>query len=211
VYVPLKPPSIYQANSLPAIPNLHSIQTLTSEKAASALDKHLPSERTTPLNVLLQVNTSGEESKSGLNPLTSTSSDSPLLALALHVVRACPRLRLQGLMTIGALEASLTADAAPNRDFETLVATRDALAQALNAARESGVLADGQWGENGRLLLSMGMSADYEAALRAGADIVRVGTGVFGARKSKEELKAVEAKVEVDRFNQSSGDLKPSP
>jgi uncharacterized pyridoxal phosphate-containing UPF0001 family protein len=42
-----------------------------------------------------------------------------------------------------------------------------------------------KWGEEGRLLLSMGMSSDFEAALKAGSDIVRVGTGIFGARAKK--------------------------
>jgi uncharacterized pyridoxal phosphate-containing UPF0001 family protein len=47
---------------------------------------------------------------------------------------------------------------------------------------EQGVV---RWGENGKLILSMGMSSDFEAALRAGSDIVRVGTGIFGERFKK--------------------------
>ena len=55
-----------------AIPNLYAVQTLTSAKAATALDKALPSPavRPEPLRVLLQVNTSGEDAKSGLPPLS---------------------------------------------------------------------------------------------------------------------------------------------
>ncbi|KAF9006246.1 hypothetical protein BDZ89DRAFT_1233642 [Hymenopellis radicata] len=53
------------------IPNLHTIQTLTSAKAASALNKALPPTRAAPLNVLIQVNTSGEDAKSGLAPLST--------------------------------------------------------------------------------------------------------------------------------------------
>jgi PLP dependent protein len=153
------------------------------------------------LNVLLQINTSGEESKSGIDPLsddTTTHNSSPLLSLAKHIINACPRLHLQGLMTIGALDASLAADNLPNRDFETLVRTRDALHTVLASERDQGRLV-GKWGaaEDEKLLLSMGMSADFEAALRAGADIVRVGSSIFGARKKKEEVKAAEAKEEV--------------
>ena len=81
-------------------------------------------------------------------------------------------------MTIGSLSESLSSD--ENRDFELLEKTRDKLQAAL---KEQGM--DG-WGEDGKLVLSMGMSSDFETALRAGSDIVRVGTGIFGERaKSK--------------------------
>jgi len=80
-------------------------------------------------------------------------------------------------MTIGSLSESLSGDG--NRDFELLKKARDRLQTALT---EQGL--DG-WGENGKLVLSMGMSSDFEAALRAGSDIVRVGTGIFGERAKK--------------------------
>jgi uncharacterized pyridoxal phosphate-containing UPF0001 family protein len=101
-----------------------------------------------------------------------------LLELAKHVVTLCPRLYLQGLMTIGFLSESLSA-ADENRDFETLKRTRDSLQNALSSANLEG------WGQDGKLLLSMGMSSDFEAALKAGSDIVRVGTGIFGERHKK--------------------------
>ncbi|KAJ7796766.1 hypothetical protein B0H14DRAFT_3093280 [Mycena olivaceomarginata] len=173
-----------KAKVLAAIPNLYSIQTLTSMKAATALNRALPTERTTPLNILIQINTSGEDSKSGLSPLHSGFDSSAEVAkadvtqLARHIITECPRLRLQGLMTIGALEQSLGGD--ENADFERLKETRDALAKAL-----MGEFGAEKWGEEGRLLLSMGMSSDFEAALKAGSDIVRVGTGIFGARARK--------------------------
>ena len=103
-----------------AIPNLYAVQTLTSAKAATALDKALPSPavRPEPLRVLLQVNTSGEDAKSGLPPLSPAAAEdgdeadaAPLVQLARHVVAECPRLRLAGLMTIGALAESLGAAA----------------------------------------------------------------------------------------------------
>ena len=171
-----------------AIPNLFSVQTLGSIKAASALDKALPSNRTTsPLRVFLQVNTSGEDSKSGLPPLTQSTSDlenSELVGLAHHILNNCPKLHLEGLMTIGALELSLSAsETEKNADFEKLKETRDILDKYL--ADNYGE--DRNWGyeDTRRLLLSMGMSNDFEAALKSGSDIVRVGTGIFGQRAKK--------------------------
>lgn len=160
---------------------------MTSTKAATALNKYIPQERSNPLRILLQVNTSGEDNKSGLLPLSSSTTsaeESELVKLAKHVISECPRLRLQGLMTIGSLAESLASAEKPNHDFETLVETRDAL----QALLKESFSAD-QWGADGKLLLSMGMSSDFEAALKSGSDIVRVGTGIFGARAKKEEIK----------------------
>ncbi|KAI0079623.1 hypothetical protein K474DRAFT_1591862 [Panus rudis PR-1116 ss-1] len=176
-----------KAKTLATIPNLHAIQTVTSIKAANVLNKYVPTERTTPLNILIQVNTSGEENKSGLPPLTPSSSDvdsSELVQLAKHIISQCPRLHIQGLMTIGSIEQSLAAaQRKENHDFETLIQTRDVLQNVLQN------VTDGKWGEEGRLLISMGMSSDFEAALKYGSDIVRVGTGIFGVRPKKEEVK----------------------
>ncbi|KIY72453.1 hypothetical protein CYLTODRAFT_417852 [Cylindrobasidium torrendii FP15055 ss-10] len=171
-----------KAKTLAAIPNLHTIQTLTSTKAASALNKNIPDTRTTPLNILIQVNTSGEDVKSGLPPLTAGASTGELTELAKFIVTECPKLSLQGLMTIGSLEQSLNSEGG-NNDFETLKATRDVLEKYCHDE-----LAGKSWGVDGRLLLSMGMSSDFEAALKAGSDIVRVGTGIFGGRKTKTEI-----------------------
>ena len=176
-----------------AIPSLYSIQTLTSTKAATALNKALSEDRPSPLNILLQVNTSNEDQKSGVPPLTPSMPDSEvdgaeLVQVAKHILMECPRLRLQGLMTIGSLAESLSAEK-ENEDFACLVSTRDVLEGAL--ARVGFPRESAKWGdENNRLLLSMGMSSDFEAALAAGSDIVRVGTGIFGARAKKEEIQA---------------------
>ena len=176
-----------------AIPSLYSIQTLTSTKAATALNKALSEDRPSPLNILLQVNTSNEDQKSGVPPLTPSMPESEvdgaeLVQVAKHILTECPRLRLQGLMTIGSLAESLSAEK-ENEDFACLVSTRDVLEGAL--ARVGFPRESAKWGdENNRLLLSMGMSSDFEAALAAGSDIVRVGTGIFGARAKKEEIQA---------------------
>ncbi|TCD62399.1 hypothetical protein EIP91_006927, partial [Steccherinum ochraceum] len=174
-----------KAGILAKIPNLHCVQTVSSTKIATYLNKNLPPERTTPLNMLLQVNTSGEDNKAGI----FWSSTSELTALALHVIQECPNLHLQGLMTIGSLSESLS-DGDENKDFKTLIGVRDTLEAALKEAAGAGA---GGWGEDGRLLLSMGMSSDFKAALAAGSDVVRVGTGIFGARPKKEAVASAPA------------------
>jgi pyridoxal phosphate enzyme (YggS family) len=105
--------------------------------------------------VCLQVNISGEASKSGLVP-----ADVPAVAQA---VAALPRLRLRGLMAIPEPAADAAAQRAPHR----------ALRQLLEALNAQGLALD---------TLSMGMSADLEAAVAEGATIVRVGTAIFGGR-----------------------------
>jgi PLP dependent protein len=107
------------------------------------------------LNICLQVNLDDEAAKGGVAPAA-------VPALAAEVA-ALPRLRLRGLMCIPPLDADLDAQ---RRRFAALAA----LLARLNA-------------DGARLdTLSMGMSADLEAAICAGATIVRVGTALFGAR-----------------------------
>lgn len=169
-----------------AIPNIFAIQTLDSAKKATALNKGLPDDRTEPLNVFIQVNTSGEDSKSGLPPLLPSeepNAEAEVLALAYHVLHDCPRLHLRGLMTIGSLEQSHSSEIEPNQDFKTLIQTANVLESSLRSKPEHA----SRWGgPSGKLELSMGMSADFEPAIKAGAGTVRVGTGIFGARKIKE-------------------------
>lgn len=164
------------------------IQTLTSAKTASALDRNLSTQRETPLHVMLQVNTSGEASKSGLAPVYAEAEgaldeETPLevLELANHVISSCKKLHLLGVMTIGSFEAS-TNDSEPNPDFESLRKTRDSLQLKLQEKYP-----DGKWGQDGHLLMSMGMSSDFEEAIEAGSDIVRVGTSIFGQRPKKND------------------------
>ena len=109
-----------------------------------------------PLNVLIQVNVSGEASKSGAAPRD-------VAALA-RVVDALPRLRLRGLMGI----PEPTDDAALQR------ARFVALREMVKALRADGLPLD---------TLSMGMSDDLEAAIAEGSTMVRVGTAIFGARR----------------------------
>ena len=130
---------------------VHSIERL---KIAERLSAQRPPELP-PLNVCLQVNVSGEASKSGCAP-----ADLGDLA---HAITALPHLRLRGLMAI----PEPTDDPRLQRSrFATLRGLRDVL----NAA---GLQLD---------TLSMGMSHDLEAAIMEGASIVRIGTALFGER-----------------------------
>lgn len=132
------------------------VQSVDREKVAVRLAEQRPPARP-PLNVLLQVNISGETSKSGVVPVEATS-------LATAIARL-PRLRLRGVMAIPEptedASAQRRAFAAVRRVFESLRA-------------EQGPHVD---------TLSMGMSADLEAAIAEGATMVRIGTAIFGARK----------------------------
>jgi pyridoxal phosphate enzyme (YggS family) len=131
---------------------VHGIERLKIAERLSAQRKpDLP-----PLNVCIQVNVSGEASKSGVAP-----GELPALAQA---VAALPQLRLRGLMCIP--EPS---------DDENLVRSRFATLRRLRDA----LVTDGMTLDT----LSMGMSHDLEAAIAEGATIVRVGTAIFGERQ----------------------------
>ena len=134
------------------------------------------------MNVYIQINTSSEDSKSGLPPLTSSSTASDLaVELAVHVLRDCPGLKLLGLMTIGSWDASHD-PSKPNPDFEALKQTRKELVRLLKG---EGV--EGGPGQEEDLELSMGMSADFIQAIKEGSSSVRVGTRIFGERPPKKE------------------------
>ena len=130
------------------------VHTIDRLKIAERLSAQRPS-WLTPLNVCLQVNISGEATKSGVAP-----ADVPALACA---VAALPRLRLRGLMAIPEPEGDLAAQRRPHA----------ALQGVLDRLRVQGMTLE---------TLSMGMSADLEAAILEGATIVRVGSAIFGTR-----------------------------
>jgi pyridoxal phosphate enzyme (YggS family) len=130
---------------------VHTIDRLRiAERLAAARPAGLP-----PLNVCVQVNISGEATKSGVAP-------DEAVALA-RAVSALPRLALRGLMGI----------AAPTPVMATRHAQYRILRFLLDRCRDSGLAVD---------TLSMGMSDDLEAAIAEGATIVRVGTAIFGPR-----------------------------
>lgn len=127
------------------------------------------------LKVFIQVNTSGEESKSGLEP----NSDE-LLKLAKCIKDDCAEnLKLQGLMTIGAIARSQAAkEGDENEDFVKLKEVREWLSKELGSSEND-------------LELSMGMSEDFESAIRLGSSEVRIGSTIFGERPPKSEAKVL--------------------
>jgi pyridoxal phosphate enzyme (YggS family) len=139
------------------------VQSVDRLRIAERLSEQRPPQLP-PLNVLLQVNVSGEASKSGVAP-----DEAATLARA---VAALPRLRLRGLMAIpepaGEPEQQRPPLAAMKRLFDSL--------------RAAG-MAD--WDT-----LSMGMSADLETAIAEGATMVRIGTALFGARSARQPTAA---------------------
>jgi pyridoxal phosphate enzyme (YggS family) len=130
---------------------VHSVER---EKIAQRLSEQRPA-HLSPLNVCLQVNVSGEASKSGVAP-------DQVLALA-QTVAAMPRLKLRGLMAIPEPSPDYAQQRAPLRKMREL----------FDKLRAEGLELD---------TLSMGMSSDLQAAVVEGATIVRIGTAIFGKR-----------------------------
>ena len=124
------------------------------EKIARRLSEQRPP-NLPPLNICLQVNVSGEDSKSGIAP-------TEVLALA-RAVTTLPGLRLRGLMAIPE----------PAEDVESQRKPFALLRALQRQLTEAGIPTD---------TLSMGMSADMDAAIAEGATIVRIGTAIFGKR-----------------------------
>ena len=130
---------------------VHSIDRL---KVAKRLSEQRPT-ALPPLQVCLQVNISGEATKSGVAP-------AELAALAAEVA-ALPRLRLRGLMAIPEPAEGFEAQRVPHRALRGLF---------------EGLVARGHVLDT----LSIGMSDDLEAAIAEGSTMVRIGTAIFGAR-----------------------------
>jgi pyridoxal phosphate enzyme (YggS family) len=130
------------------------VHAIDREKIARRLSEQRPASLP-PLNICLQVNVSGEASKSGVAP-------PEVLALA-QAVATLPGLRLRGLMAIPE----------PANDFESQRQPFALLRTLQQQLTEAGIPTD---------TLSMGMSADMDAAIAEGATIVRIGTAIFGKR-----------------------------
>jgi pyridoxal phosphate enzyme (YggS family) len=130
---------------------VHGVDRLKiAERLSAQRPPHLP-----PLNICLQVNVSGEESKSGVAP-------EEVAHLAQEVVRL-PRIKLRGLMTVPAPAANEKEQRVPFAQMRVLLDKLNSQGMALDT-------------------LSMGMSHDYPAAILEGATIVRLGTAIFGGR-----------------------------
>ncbi len=130
---------------------VHTVDRLKlAQRLSDQRPAHLP-----PLQVCIQVNTSGEASKSGIAP-------DEALALA-RAVAALPRLQLRGVMGLPA----------PSPDHDEQRRQLHAVRVMFDILRSEGLPLD---------TLSMGMSADLEAAVQEGSTMVRVGTALFGQR-----------------------------
>jgi len=134
--------------------SMHWVHTLDRAKIALRLNEQRPS-NLAPLNVCIQVNISGEESKSGISLAE--------LDEMVEIVGQQSNLILRGLMAIPAPQISLSAQ----------VATYQPLYQAFQALADKIATVD---------TLSIGMSGDMEAAIASGSTMVRIGTAIFGAR-----------------------------
>ena len=143
---------------------VHGVDRL---RLAQRLSAQRPAERDgqplAPLQVCIQVNISGEASKSGVAP--------EAVAELAHAVAGLPNLRLRGLMCIPAPAEELQEQRAPFARLRGL----------LLELKRQGLALD---------TLSMGMSADLEAAVLEGATLVRVGTALFGARAAQQASQA---------------------
>lgn len=130
------------------------VHSVDREKIAQRLSEQRP-EHLPALNICLQVNISGEASKSGMAP-------DEVIEMARRVA-ALPRLKLRGLMAIPEPTEDHQQQRAPFRELRLLK----------ERLQEQGIALD---------TLSMGMSADLVAAIEEGATIVRIGTAIFGQR-----------------------------
>lgn len=136
------------------VPNLYVIETVDSMKLATKLNNTLHILSRPRLRVYIQVNTSSEDTKSGIFP-------SELESLLIHVTSNCPGLKVEGLMTIGS-PGDLSC-------FDKLVECQELAAKCMGVERRE-------------IALSMGMSDDFEAAIEKGSSSVRVGSLIFGSR-----------------------------
>ena len=132
------------------------VHTVDRLKIAQRLAEQRPA-HLAPLQLCLQVNISGEASKSGLAP-------GEVAEVARQVV-ALPQVRLRGLMAIPEPAGDVEAQRAPHRALRQLLAQLNAEGLSLDT-------------------LSMGMSADMDAAIAEGATMVRVGSAIFGGRSN---------------------------
>lgn len=170
-----------KVNKLLKVKNLFLVETIDSIKLANllnnAIDRRKSGARETTssadedddkglsflgdrLKVMIQVNTSGESQKNGIEP-----DQAPRLAE--HIHNDCKWLELTGIMTIGKLDG--WQGDGPNQDFLKLREVREDICKKMSMDTNS-------------LELSMGMSSDFEEAITLGSTSVRVGTLIFGQR-----------------------------
>ena len=135
---------------------IHSVNRINiAERLSAQRPAHLP-----PIQVCIQVNISGEGSKSGVSP--------DQLSILAHAIAKLPRLKLRGLMAIPAPVDNVAAQHLPFAQLREL----------FNQLNQQGLKLD---------TLSMGMSHDFASAIAEGATIVRIGSAIFGNRIYQKE------------------------
>lgn len=146
-----------QRRSAPALHGLaHWVHSVDSERLALRLDQSCP-EGVAPLSILVQVNTSGEAQKGGVEPDMAVDTVGRILE--------APNLRVEGLMTMAPF---VEEEAVLRATFACLRSVQEQLRSELPAYAGTE--------------LSMGMSNDFELAVEEGSTLVRIGTTLFGAR-----------------------------
>ncbi|XP_077075146.1 pyridoxal phosphate homeostasis protein [Siphateles boraxobius] len=151
-------------NKLLGVPNLYMIETIDSVKLAEKVNsswQRMRAANTQRLKIMVQINTSGEESKHGLPPDETVN-------MVKHAVSQCSALDFAGLMTIGRYGYDLSEG--PNPDFQMLLKHRAEVCEGLKIPVE-------------QIELSMGMSNDFEHAIEVGSTNIRVGSTIFGTRE----------------------------
>ncbi|CAD5226824.1 unnamed protein product [Bursaphelenchus xylophilus] len=140
-------------------PNLSFVETLDSEKHAQTFQNYCNRLNKT-INVFVQVNTSKEANKNGLEP-------TEVGTLIKFIIEQCPNLVFKGLMTIGSVQESHKTD--QNSDFELMRNIRKEVSNTVGIPEDE-------------IELSMGMSGDFPLAIQYGSTNVRVGSVIFGQR-----------------------------
>lgn len=147
------------------ITNLYAVHSIDSFKKVKKMNSTRKAAEGNPVNIFLQINTSGESQKSGYS-----LGDQKELHESIDYIlnnKECDKLNLLGLMTIGSFAESVAG--VENKDFRALTDLKKELDAKYNIDLE----------------LSMGMSNDFIEAIRQGSSVVRVGSSIFGARPVK--------------------------
>lgn len=165
------------------VENLYCVETIDSLKKLKKLNEQrckyveglgqesdaVPNGKHT-INVNIQINTSGEEQKSGL------SNESEFFQMIdFFKSSECKYVKLNGLMTIGSWDVSHS-ETEENKDFAALVSWKSKLTDYYREKYQTDVAS---------VKLSMGMSSDYIQAIKQGSNEIRVGTSIFGSRPVK--------------------------
>ncbi len=142
-----------KAKDLLRVPGLELVHSVDRQKLADTMERVFAGADRT-MDVLLQINATGEEQKHGVQPAEAEG-------LLRQIVAKCPHLRPRGLMAMGPLQGD------PQPVFEEVAALRGRLQNDCDVPLP---------------VLSLGMTADMNVAIAAGSNLVRVGTAIFGKR-----------------------------